>query len=133
MSVIKLHIKHRLYCKFLLYTGQFWNVPISFVPFTKPINFQTIKGTLYVVTVTPQDGTAPRKFLGEFNVHTWDNSAGPCLYAGNNQGGPSWEQWETPEIPDSIIRGSYSDYRVSGLFNTNFAYSKFEEENCETM
>ena len=82
---------------------------------------------LYVVTVTPQDGSPPRSFLAEQFVRTWENRPGPCLYAGNAQGGWSGE---VNSLNSPVIQGGYKDYIVNELFETDYTYSRFDEQNC---
>ena len=51
---------------------------------------------------------------------------GPCYYAGSAQGGRTSEREEN----ESVIEGRYTDYKVNGLFDENFVYSRFENERC---
>lgn len=81
---------------------------------------------VFVVTVTPPSGHS-RRFIGERFARNWDNSAGPCIYVGNAQGGPSGEL-EDPN--DSVIEPSYTSYRLSGLHHTEFAFKQFRDEMC---
>ena len=82
---------------------------------------------LYVVTVAPEDGSPLRSFLAQQYFPTWDNRPGPCLYAGNAQGGWSGE---VNGLNNPVIQESYKDYIVNGLFETDFTYSRFEEQSC---
>ena len=82
---------------------------------------------LYVVTVAPADGSPLRSFLAEQHFSAWENRPGPCLYAGNAQGGWSGE---VNGLNNPVIQGSYKDYIVNGLFETDFTYSRFEEQSC---
>lgn len=83
----------------------------------------------YVVTVESASGGPSRSFLGEFYHLKWDKSREPCLYAGNAQGGPSYE---VEEPNDSVIEGRYREYIISNedLFETRYMYSQFEEDRC---
>ena len=45
---------------------------------------------------------------------------------GNSQGGP--ERSRNPM--NSVIEGSYSQYIVDGLFDTEFEYERFDENAC---
>ena len=85
----------------------------------------------YVVTVdSASEGGSPRSFLGEFYHLKWDKSRESCLYAGNAQGGPSYEV-EDPN--DSVLEGRYSEYIISNedrVFDTQYKYSQFDESRC---
>ena len=65
--------------------------------------------------------------MGERFQRTWDARSIPCFYAGSSQGGPLAE-FESPR--DSVIEGRYSDYQVNGFHDTNFAYSRFDDQLC---
>lgn len=78
------------------------------------------------MTVNHPDSEA-RSFLGYLFELTWERERRPCLYAGNRQAGVA-DVVEEPN--DSIIEGSYTDYRVSGPFSTSFVFSQFEESRC---
>lgn len=104
------------------YPGQFWNVPVTAVPFDPPAgSFLEGNESLFSVTVDPMDGGATRSFLGDLFPRTWDNTRENCLYVGNGQGGPGGE---FAELPDSVIKGRYSDYAVDSLFDTDFEYDR---------
>ena len=60
---------------------------------------------------------------------TWEFEHKPCLYVGNSQAGPLGEEDVDPN--DSVIEGSYVDYRVDSMFSSNFTFSYFDEEACE--
>ena len=84
----------------------------------------------YNVTVLPwNESSLPRSFLGIFFTQKWDSSAGPCLYVGNAQGGPSSEV-EDPN--DSVIEGDYIDYLIPGgdMFEAEYKFAQFQEERC---
>lgn len=112
------------------FTGQFWNIPITFTPYEGEINseYESMRNTIHIVTVDPPEGDS-RRFPADLDNQVWDLRRFPCLYCGNSQGGP-WGLLEDPD--DSVIQGSYSDYRVGGLFEPEFKYTKFEEERCST-
>lgn len=38
--------------------------------------------------------------------------------------------YEVVSEQDSVIEGSYKDYRLGGLFATQFIYSHFDDELC---
>ena len=102
-------------------TGQFWNIPIDVVKYegnySKPVN------STFLVTVDHPDPNSPsRSFIAEQHPATWDRKRIQCLYAGNAQGGPINEV----DVPnDYVIEGTYDDYEVSGLFDSDFEYNKF--------
>lgn len=83
---------------------------------------------LWVITVTPPNGSPTRRFVGELYERAWDNSRSPCLYAGTSQGGAAVEFNEA--FRDSVIEGHYSHYRVDSRFATNFRYERFDESRC---
>ena len=117
---------------YVVHTGQFWNVPITFEPLNYTgSNVHRIAEyfdmeQLYSITVHPP--TAPaRTFVGELYWRSWEESDVRCYYAGSSQGGPTGE-FEQPS--GSVIQGKYIDYQVNGLFDTEFKYAMFSEENC---
>ena len=117
------------------YIGQFWNIQLTARRFTDTSFLQNIPAeyrqfyntdNLYVITVNP-DGSQIRQFVAEKYRRAWDNSEQVCLYAGNSQGGPAAEYG----FRDSVIEGSYSQYGVGGLHETDFEFSRFEEDTCQ--
>lgn len=76
----------------------------------------------YNVTVSSADGSSTRSFIAKRGLNTWDGTYEPCLFVGNSQAGPTLE---TQNYDDSIIEGTYTDYIVSSLFDTNFIYSQW--------
>ena len=106
-------------------TGQFWNVPIDVVKYdgnyNKPVN------STFLVTV--DHNSSSRSFIAEQHPATWDGKRIQCLYAGNAQGGPINEV----DVPnDRVIEGDYEEYEVSGLFESDFQYNQFEDDQCAT-
>ena len=69
----------------------------------------------------------PRTFVAELYDQVWDTTPGVCFYAGSFQAGPIAE---IDEPNDPVIEGVYSDYRVSGLFDTEYMYSQFNDLRC---
>ena len=51
---------------------------------------------------------------------------GPCYYGGDAEGGRS----VISDYYGSVIEGKYTDYKVAGLFSTDFVYTQFEENKC---
>ena len=81
---------------------------------------------LFTITVNPVD-SQQRRFVAEFYDQVWDTTPGVCFYVGSNQAGPIGE---IDEPNDSVIQGVYSDYRVSGLFDSEYMYSRFNDLRC---
>jgi hypothetical protein len=110
--------------------GQFWNIPMSVVPYTLPSGIVatpaqqaaiTSMRPYYVKVAYPESPF--RQFTAFLHHREWDKTLAPCLYAGNRQGGP---MAELPGRSDSVIDGHYRDYLTSGLYEDSFKYSKFE-------
>ena len=79
-------------------------------------------------TITVDHPDAPiRVFSGFLQPVTWEFQRSPCFYVGDQQGGPIYE---VEEPNDSVIEGNYEDYRVSGPFETEFTFNRFEEGRC---
>ena len=49
-----------------------------------------------------------------------------CLFVGSQQAG-AW-----PSNSDSVIEGTWEDYRTDSLFDTTWTYSHYREETCGT-
>lgn len=116
-----------------MYTGQFWNIPITFEPLNytgsnrRRIEEHFDTEQLYAITVHPP--TAPaRTFVGELYWRSWEQSDVRCYYAGSSQGGATGE-FEEPS--GTVIQGKYFDYQVNGLFDITFKYSMFDKELCQ--
>ena len=120
------------------HTGQFWNIKLQAKKFDDQQIISQLDPTIYsvndlwVITVTPppRNGTTipTREFVAELYVRAWDNSVGPCLYAGTGQGGAAVEFGTM--YGDSVIEGKYSDYVLTSRFETDFAYSMFDKSKC---
>ena len=84
---------------------------------------------LWVISVTPPPRggvTQPtRQFIAELYERAWDNSRTPCLYAGTSQGGAAPDYGTT--YADSVIEGSYQNYKVQERFSTDFTYKMFDD------
>lgn len=82
----------------------------------------------YVINIThPDAADGPRLITGVLDDQTWEFEQDPCFYVGNSQGGPIYEV----EFPnDAVIEGGYEDYLVSGEFETEYMYSRFDETQC---
>ena len=79
----------------------------------------------YAVTVNAPDGLS-RSFVSSLYERPWEIML-PCLFSGNRQGGAT-NAFGDPN--DSIIQGSYQDYEVSNLFDTDFTFSTFDSAVC---
>ena len=119
-------IRHWIFHSF---TGQFWNIPISYTPYDGelPDYLDALKEKLHIVTVEPENGSPVRNFLAEEFSRTWENRQDTCFYAGNGQAGRSGM---VAAADDSVIEGNYSDYLMSSIFEDDFVYSQFEGSQC---
>ena len=111
--------------------GQFWNIPITFEPYNYTCSDQEKEvlhnpNNLYIITVNPPRGTR-RRFVGELLPLPWEMNPTGCLYAGHSQGGPV-QELNSPT--NSVIEGNYEEYRVNGLHETTFMYTRFDEGLC---
>jgi len=75
----------------------------------------------YVIDVNPFN-SASRTFVGLLNDLPKHVSPLYCLQVGDSQGGAT-DRFTDPN--DSVIEGSYADYEVTDLFDTNFTFSRF--------
>ena len=71
----------------------------------------------YNVTLLSRS-TATRSFTANLFDTTWDAEEKPCLYAGDGQAGPD------------VLEGSYLDYQVEDMFDTDFKFSQFRAGYC---
>jgi len=120
---------HRRYCGticILIYTGQFWNIPIDVVRYNQPID-GTVRSDTYTITVNYPDQM--RQFVGFLYPLTWEFDERQCLYVGNGQGGPI-DEVDDPNDP--VLHGEYTEYIVDDLFSTDFAFGHFETSRCPT-
>ena len=98
-----------------LIVGQFWNIPIS-------VDDVDSDGSPDI-----QPGhSSYRHFPALFYHLVWDLSEDGCYYVGNSQGGSE----RSHDPINSVTEGSYPQYIVDGLFDTEFAYERFEESAC---
>ena len=106
--------------------GQFWNVPVHVLNYTG--NYSGSTNNTYIITVDHPDASSPlRRFIGELHPATWDGKRKQCLYVGSAQSGAINEV----DVPnDHVIEGTYDNYEVSGLFDLDFQYNKFQEDQC---
>ena len=109
-------------------TGQFWNVPMSIGPFGGVDRYGKPVPERYTINITSSVTGETRSYTGRMYDLTWSFENGPCLYAGNSNGGPIY----TVEDPnDSVIEGKYLRYLVPDLFSEEgFGYGLFREELC---
>ena len=55
------------------------------------------------------------------------------MYVGNSQGGP-YNELQDPSLPeDTIIEGTYRQYRVDSLYDSEWTYGRFMEERCQEL
>ena len=119
----------RKYCGaicILIYTGQFWNIPIDVVRYNQSID-GTVRSDTYTITVNYPGQT--RQFVGFLYPLTWEFDERQCLYVGNGQGGPI-DEVDDPNDP--VLHGEYTEYIVDDLFSTDFAFGHFETSRCPT-
>ena len=118
--------------------GQFYNIKMQAENFTNqtvisnlnPDHYKVDKLWVISVTPPPRGGvTQPtRQFIAELYERAWDNSRTPCLYAGTSQGGAAPDYGTT--YVDSVIEGSYQNYKVQERFSTDFTYKMFDDSRC---
>ena len=84
------------------------------------------RSSRFTITVDHPDAPS-RVFSGLLQDINWEFQEGPCFYVGNQQGGTIYE---VEEPNDSVIEGSYEDYRVGSPFETAFTFNRFEESRC---
>jgi len=66
-------------------------------------------------------------FIAELHPATWDSKRKQCLYVGSAQS----EAINEVDVPnDHAIEGTYNNYKVSGLFDSDFQYNQFQEDKC---
>ena len=106
------------------HVGQFWNIPVEAERYnvTAEDRVSPAPGH-YVVTVNAPGGT--RRFFAWKHNRTWDKKSMTCLYSGDAQGG---SVYEVPSLSGTVIEGSYGEYRVSGLFATEYKYDMFDSD-----
>ena len=101
--------------------GQFWGVPFKLGP--------TIKGNV-TITMYPPGGARNRTMLAQVHETTWTLNGVPaiprsrCLFVGSQQAG-AW-----PSNSDSVIEGTWQDYRTDSLFDTTWTYTRYREQTC---
>ncbi|CAI8024285.1 hypothetical protein GBAR_LOCUS14114 [Geodia barretti] len=98
--------------------GQFWNIPISVGDLDSDSSPD--------IELYQPGHPSYRHFPALFYHLVWDLSDDGCYYVGNSQGGPEGSR----DPINSVIEGSYSQYIVDGLFDTEFEYERFDENAC---
>lgn len=109
-----------------VFSGQFWNVPISVSEYTGPVRDDT-ETNRFEIKVTHPDFSGERRFTGILTDSNWEFKKTPCFYVGDQQGGPVYE---VDDPNDSVIEGQYDEYVIDGAFETTFKYSKFDSSRC---
>jgi hypothetical protein len=116
--------------------GQFWNVPVRITPFSQfpgetLRNANNNEADFYVATIESIDPPQPRSFTGRIIDLTWLLEEGPCLYVGDVQaGGPIREVDLPSNVNDGVIQSISQTYMVSGPFDDNFMFGKFDQSIC---
>ena len=101
--------------------GQFWGVPFKLVP---------THGGNYTITMYPPGAGKNRTMFAHVHDSTWTQSHEPaipnssCLFVGFRQTGPF------PSNSDSVIEGTWEDYRTDSLFDTTWKYTRYKEQTC---
>ena len=101
--------------------GQFWGVPFKLGP--------TIEGNVTII-MYPPGGARNRTMLAQVYGTTWTLNGVPaiphsrCLFVGSQQAG-AW-----PSYYDSVIEGTWQDYRTDSLFDTTWTYTRYREQIC---
>ena len=111
------------------HTGQFWNIPVTLELYNGIVFQDSPDETFYIVTVSHPESPV-RQFPAFYWPRTWEvtkQATDPCLYAGSMQAGGTSE---IKEFEDSVIQGQYLDYKLSGPFETEYVYSKFDRMRC---
>ncbi len=96
-------------------------------PFTEP-QVEDDVATFSVIINSP--GDPPRQFIAWLRFPSWEYERRMyCLYAGDGHAG---SVYEVPAGPANgpVIEGIYTDYIVSGQFETDFAYNQFDSNMC---
>ena len=101
--------------------GQFWGVPFKLGP--------TIEGNI-TITMYPPGGARNRTMLAQVHETTWTLNGVPaiprssCLFVGSQQAG-AWASYY-----DSVIEGTWQDYRTDSLFDTTWKYTRYRKQIC---
>ena len=110
----------------LFHLGQFWSIPVDVLEYTG--NYSGSVNNTYVVTVDhPGVNSTSRAFIAELHSSTWDRKRKQCLYVGSAQSG-AIDVVDGPN--DHVIEGTYDNYEVSGLFDSDFQYNQFQKDQC---
>ena len=91
-------------------------------------NYSGSVNNTYVVTVDHSGANSTsRAFIAELHSSTWDRKRKQCLYIGSAQSG-AIDVVDGPN--DHVIEGTYDNYEVSGLFDSDFQYNQFQKDQC---
>ena len=102
------------YTDIYIYTGQFWNIPIT-------VNDNG--GVFSVIEINEAQSSNYRFFISTHVLQTYDGTLRSCYYAFYS------ERSVIEGI--SIIEGTYTHYQTDSLFDTTFNYSRFDNEKCK--
>ena len=115
---------HSSGCLCVIFLGQFWHIKVEAERYNVTAEDNVAPSSQhYAVTVNGPRGM--RRFLAWKHHRTWDKKSMTCLYAGDAHGGPVYE---ATSLSDPVIEGTYNEYKVSGLFATEYKYEMFESE-----
>ena len=104
--------------------GQFWNIKVEAEKYNVTAEDKIAPGPdHYAVTVRAPSGT--RRFLAQKAPLTWDQKSMSCLYCGHAQGG---NLDEVASLSDSVIQGTYDEYKVNSLFDPEYSYTMFRSQ-----
>ena len=111
-----------MYCYDVPYLiGQFWGVPFKLVP---------TSGRNYTITMYPPGAGRNRTMFASAHGSTWTQNGVPaipsssCLFVGSAQAAAF------PSDSDSVIEGTWEDYRTDSLFDTTWKYTRYREQIC---
>ena len=103
--------------------GHFWNIKVEAEKYDVTADDKiSPEQSHYAVTVNrPGDS----RFFAWKDSHTWEEKSMSCLYCGDAQGGVLHE---VTSLADPVIQGTYDDYIVSGLFDSDYKYDMFRSQ-----
>jgi collagen type VI alpha len=107
--------------------GQFWNIRTKVTKYNETLIDDTIHPNAYRIDVYPPSSDS-RSFVGFLEDVTWDFSDQPCIYAGNSQGGPTYEVKDGGPN-DGLLEGDVKDYIMDGPYDVLFDYNHFHSSN----
>ena len=115
---------------FLIYLGQFWNVPVDITPYNGSLSDGTLATDRFNINIKGIGSSSPRSFTGWLYDLSWDYVKEPCLYVGNKQASPINEV-ATPN--DGVIESIFQDYKVADAFSEDYEFSLFDIVKCSKV